>query len=260
MTTLVKVAPSERHILSSLFAGHRNLRTFIDSTLEGRCGSAVVDDLSDPQAAYVKLGSFTFLGGDSRHPIARQLVQQLPTYCFLIGCEHWREIIFGVHKTGIETSMRFPYSCERVDIRHIQNLIVQSPAGFHIERIDQELGDQMIEEVNPNLIPSYSFESSEDFFNRGIGFCALSGHRVVSGATSAAAFKNSIEIQVNTNEEYQRKGLATAVSAALIEFCLEHGISPNWDAHNPISCGLAEKLGYLPKEPYHALYLTDEAA
>ena len=98
-----------------------------------------------------------------------------------------------------------------------------------------------------------NFNSPEDFVGRGLGFCVLEGERIVSGASSYAICNQGIEVQVNTHPEYRQRGLATAVSAALLVYCLEHGIEARWDAGNPRSVKLAERLGYRASGSYEML-------
>ncbi len=57
-----------------------------------------------------------------------------------------------------------------------------------------------------------------------------------------------VAIQVSTRARFQRQGLATLVCAAFIEYCLEHGMTPEYgcDEENTASAGLALKLGFVP--------------
>ena len=86
----------------------------------------------------------------------------------------------------------------------------------------------------------------------GIGVVMLKDRQLVSGASSYTTYENGIEIQVDTKEEYRRKGLAEICSAKLILMCLERGIYPSWDAQNKSSFALAEKLGYHCSHTYTA--------
>jgi predicted GNAT family acetyltransferase len=106
------------------------------------------------------------------------------------------------------------------------------------------------------LLPKV-FASPSDFFERGVGFCALSGEQMVCAATSAFICDGAIEIQINTNRGYRRMGLATAVGATLLVHCLEHGIDPHWDTGDPASARVAEKLGYLPESAYEWLVFNE---
>ena len=51
-------------------------------------------------------------------------------------------------------------------------------------------------------------------------------------------------MEIDTRPDCRRQGLATAAGAGLILACLDRGWYPSWDAHNPESAALAEKLGY----------------
>lgn len=74
----------------------------------------------------------------------------------------------------------------------------------------------------------------------------------VSGASSYSSFRGGIEIEIDTHPEHRRRGLAYACGAALILKCLERGWYPSWDAQNPWSLALAQKLGYHFDKAYTA--------
>jgi RimJ/RimL family protein N-acetyltransferase len=48
--------------------------------------------------------------------------------------------------------------------------------------------------------------------------------------------------------------MATALASCLLLHCLEDHRQPHWDAANPESCALAEKLGYRKVGEYRAYY------
>ena len=57
-------------------------------------------------------------------------------------------------------------------------------------------------------------------------------------------------MEIDTRQDYRRRGLATICGAALILECLARGLYPNWDAHNRESIALAQKLGYVFDREY----------
>ena len=61
---------------------------------------------------------------------------------------------------------------------------------------------------------------------------------------------DGIEIEIDTRQDYRRRGLASACAAKLILACLDRDLYPSWDAHTEISVALAEKLGYHMDHPY----------
>jgi len=101
------------------------------------------------------------------------------------------------------------------------------------------------------------FPTYQDYKNRGLGFVILHGDAIVSGATSYTVYDQGIEIEIDTKEEYQRRGLALICASRLILECLDKGLYPSWDAANLKSLALAEKLGYHFDKAYVTYRITD---
>jgi GNAT superfamily N-acetyltransferase len=81
------------------------------------------------------------------------------------------------------------------------------------------------------------------------------GETIIGGAYSSLVSSRAIEVSVFVDAEHRRKGVATALSCALLKWCVERRIHPNWDAANKESVGLATKLGYTPMGSYTAYYI-----
>src|SRR5215469_11674189 len=90
---------------------------------------------------------------------------------------------------------------------------------------------------------------------RGVGLGILTQGRVVSGVSCAAVGGGDCAIEIQTHRQFRRRGLARAVAAALILYCLEHGIEPCWDAANEPSAALARQLGFHSTGKYEAYRL-----
>lgn len=91
--------------------------------------------------------------------------------------------------------------------------------------------------------------SREDFLSKGVGFCVLSGSRIVSSCISCYASDLGYDIVINTYEEDDRnKGYATLAASAFLDYSVENGITPHWETYdtNYVSLALAEKLGFEP--------------
>ena len=65
-------------------------------------------------------------------------------------------------------------------------------------------------------------------------------------------------MEIDTNEDYRGKGLATICGAKLILACLDRGLYPSWDAANERSVHLAGKFGYNVEGPYHSWFLVQK--
>jgi RimJ/RimL family protein N-acetyltransferase len=78
-------------------------------------------------------------------------------------------------------------------------------------------------------------------------------------ASTFTPFTDEFEMQVDTSDsDHRRKGLATAVSAALMVYALENGLTPQWDAANEASIHLALKLGYTDPDHWEGYFLKPE--
>jgi len=125
--------------------------------------------------------------------------------------------------------------------------------GFSLRRISA--GDvARFSRLADSLV--YNFATLEEFAARGVGFGVEHKGRYVSGCSSFAVSSRSLEFEIQTHPDFLRRGLASACAAAMIEYCLEHGLRPCWDAHNDVSAALATKLGFTNPAPYTAYEAT----
>ncbi|MBW4622041.1 MAG: GNAT family N-acetyltransferase [Cyanosarcina radialis HA8281-LM2] len=63
-----------------------------------------------------------------------------------------------------------------------------------------------------------------------------------------------------THDGFRRRGLARAVAAAMVLYCLDRGLEPCWDAANEPSSALARQLGFRSMGKYEALNLPDDGS
>jgi RimJ/RimL family protein N-acetyltransferase len=146
------------------------------------------------------------------------------------------------------------FSPDSLDLAKIHNLKRNIPPKFELQKINRDNIRTVDSTVHRTI--DLHFGSINGLLKQGVGFCVVHRKRIVSLAYSAFPFIDEFEVQVDTvdNPYYRRKGLATAVSAALIEHALENDIVPHWDAANLASRRLAEKLGYSDPVSWEAYY------
>lgn len=96
------------------------------------------------------------------------------------------------------------------------------------------------------------FDSTEDFTQT---FIAVKDNKTAGFIDSALSCSKGVEVSLFVEEEYRRKGVATALSARFFMECLSNNITPHWDAANPESLALAKKLGMKLSLEYEAIYI-----
>lgn len=141
--------------------------------------------------------------------------------------------------------------------KKLESMAAALPEGYELHLIDEKYYDQCRQkEWSRDLVSQ--FPDYEMYKRWGLGVVACHEKEIVSGASSYSRYLEGIEIEIDTKEEYRRRGLGRACAARLILECLDRRLYPSWDAHTEISAELAEKLGYHRGEAYTAYLLTEE--
>ena len=248
----IELSISETKEIENLFQEHKWLKTVIHYAFREEKGKVYVTDLDNPEVAILQIG-FVFLGGNPESSQVPPLFDALPAGPQLIVPNlDWANRLTEILGDNVKRMPRFGFSHETLDLNHLRTLKEKLPQEFTLERIDLETARTAPRAVAP-AIPFF-FGSPEAFIDRGFGYCIKHDGVVVSTAMTAMPFEKEFEIEVDTidSPDYRRKGLATVVSAALIEHALKQNLVPIWDAANNASKSLALKLGYSNLTPYDA--------
>lgn len=252
---------SDLQTAASLFEGWQE--TLIWSALEGTMG-CVWTISAQPNAALCQTGDLMFLAGKAENPETRALLEcwhrEKGDFEIIAPRDHacgaLIEEIFGKEaKAG--KRLAFHKGGEQFDSVRLQAMIQAAPENVSIVPMDRTLYHQALAHKWSRDFVSL-FRDADDYLKRGLGFAALHQGEMVGGASSYSCYSKGIEIQVETRSDWQRKGIASACCAALILDCLSKGLYPSWDAANPASAALAQKLGYRADELYPVWYMTHE--
>ncbi|MBR4961299.1 MAG: GNAT family N-acetyltransferase [Clostridia bacterium] len=240
-------SPEERSAAAHLFAGWEE--TMIWSCLQGVMGDMLVCG-EPPVSAAVILNDFCFLAGEPEPDLL--LAEPERAYIILVpDTEAWHPVI---EKTlGEAAHRRCRYAIKKepdcFDTARLTAFAGSLPAPYRLKKIDQRLYTQCRE--TPwcrDFIQA--FPTWEVYDRLGIGYVVTENGVIVAGASSYSRYREGIEIEIDTRGDHRQKGLATVTASALILECLRLGLYPSWDAHNPVSVKLAEKLGYTFSHEY----------
>lgn len=234
-----------------LFAGWQE--TMIWSCLQGVMGDIYVLDKETPGSAAARLGDFCFFAGKPEKELALyQPPGDMRDFMIMVPQdEAWEQLIAACWGEHAKRVMRYAIKKEDdvFDRARLQRIAEGLSSEYTLRVIDKELYEQCLENRwTRDLVAQ--FDSYEAYRNHGLGVVALQEGRIVSGASSYSAYREGIEIEIDTHVAYRRRGLALACGAKLILSCLERGLYPSWDAQNLGSVALAEKLGYHADHAY----------
>jgi len=244
--------------VAHLFESHILAQSVIIPCIHSGMGSLFVDNVDSPNVTKYSIPMMIFLAGCTTSPAVLELIKSLPSLTvFVVPDEKWSELLKNEWGDRLVVNHRTHLDHSTLDIIHLRGLKERLPDGYTLKEIDTE----MLHQIDPEYaiqIQMY-FGTIENLVKAGLGFCILDEKgRLASYAYTPFPFIDEFEIQVYTENspEYRRKGLATVVSAALIEYGLEKGLIPHWDAANEPSVKLAQKLGYSKPTKWEAYYYT----
>lgn len=250
-----ELTESNRQVLAEAFKDSRRVDMSIDCVIEGRMGKAFVDDAIRPSVFKIEAGPFSYFAGDASSAGAQEMVEALTSFASIMPCApEWLELARDIHGDRLTPYTRYSFSSERLSVDHLRRLLDDSPHKDGIGRIDAAVAARLQNEYDGfhNLS---EFGSPERFAAEGIGYY-LSDSDVITGvAYSSLICSRGVEVSIFVAPDFRRQGVALALACALLLECLEKSLHPNWDAANPESCRLAEKLGYIFAGEYQEHYI-----
>lgn len=119
------------------------------------------------------------------------------------------------------------------------------PSGYELKEID----NQILNRISGKIVPSLFWRNVNDFLEKGKGYCITCDNDIASWAFSAAVSTKEIDIGIETNSQYQQRGLGFIVARKMIQYVISQGKKPVWACHykNVASEKMAKKLGFNKK-------------
>lgn len=221
--------------------------TLIWSCLQNIMGSIYVDQLEKPLSAMAINGDFCFFAGLPNKDLVKYKPQNIMKDFIIMvpQNERWAELIISAYGDKAKKVMRYAIKKEPniFDKDKLKKVVDSLSLEYDLKIIDETLFNlSRSSDWSMDLVSQY--KDYEMYKKLGIGVAVLKDGRLISGASSYSRYRDGIEIEIDTKQEYRRNGLAYVCAAKLILECLERGLYPSWDAQNKWSVALAEKLGY----------------
>ena len=224
----------------------------IECVLEAYMGKAFVDNVEKPSAYKIMIGPFFYFAGNAHGAGGQEMLKDIKPYnLFMSSSAGWVEECRKLYGERLVAFERYSFSSEKLSLEHLKRLCQSS--AHDIKQMDSALLEKVWRQ--DHFIDISDFDSVSDFMERGVGYYAEKNGEVIGAAYSSLVCNQGIEISLFVSDDHRRQGMATALSANLVRWCLENNMDAHWDAANPESCRLAEKLGYISTGGYQAYYL-----
>ncbi len=221
-------------------------------------GFILADDADKPNVALSFMGGCIIYGGDENHALARALIRSMEVQPAILSYpENWAALILDEFKGKAKYETRYHLPFASLDKERLFSIDLSTNDGYRVEKISEKLAERLKDDIGEEY-QLYHYSSLKDFADKGCGFCITKGNEILSAAAAFLRSGNKVQIQVNTKQQYRQKGLATKTSASMLRYCLENGITADWDAANTYSRDLAYKLGYTECISYDVISVFPE--
>lgn len=235
----------ESKLVEHLFEGWQE--TLIWSCLQQVMGQLYANDAKHPTAAMALIGDFCFFAGepDKELVLFRPELDKRNFIIMVPQTKAWAELIASCYQDKCKKVTRYAIKKEPdvFDKVALQKVVDTLPQEYTLQMMDEVLFYRC-KEIGWCSDWVAQFTDYKMYETYGLGVIILKDGELISGASSYTSYQGGIEIEIDTKEEYRRKGLAYICGAKLILECLERGWYPSWDAQNKWTVALAEKLGY----------------
>ncbi|MFX0205858.1 MAG: GNAT family N-acetyltransferase [Candidatus Hodarchaeota archaeon] len=232
-----QVTPEKLLEYLDFFNGIKYLRNILVNISFNKSGYVFTDNEKAPTLIVCSPSPtawICFLAGDLASPNIGDILAKIPEKKGIlvpVEEEHDWFSVFKQQWKQVSHFSRTALSAKSLTFEHVNKLSTSFPAGYSIGKIQ----DQEMDYIAKNW-------EGWDFMENYHGYCIQEGKNIVSvaiGSLNPLKITQSLEIAIQTLPEYQGHGLATAVGAKLIAYCIKNGIEPHWDAANDISVHFA---------------------
>ena len=250
----VMIPAGERGALRPMYAAMPCLHGLWEAGLDGT-GYAWADAPVNPRAAVMAVGDFLLCGGEAETALLRAAVASARKPWLVYAPGRWLQALEGVAPFRLTERQAFQPDVQPQD-GHLRGLLAKLPEGLTL----QELSGPWIPwcRMQAWSLDFVSQFTDGDFAAEGLGMLVMREGQPVSGAASYVRYPGGLEVQVTTREDCGGRGYATLAAAALILRAHALGLAATWDAANPVSARIAEKLGYRPADRYSVAELDEK--
>lgn len=208
-----------------------------NSVLDGVMGKAFVDNIENPNIAFLVVRKYCFINGNINDKKLKDIIDKNFKNYTLIPSDIIANRIEKIYSNNVQKSQRYSIKKEvSFNIDKLYRMSNRLEKDFKLIQIDEVLADNIKKLEFINITDNYK--------KNGIGFCCVHNNEIIGVASSNIFYKEGIEVNIKVKEEYRRKGIATAMASKLIIECLNQNKKISWDAANLNSVSLAEKLGF----------------
>ncbi len=270
---MIKVEKLEKNKIKNLVSDENPSYSGI---VAGECnGSLWVDDMENPTLALAysfAVGGYCILGNPKKESTYEQFQNFLINDLFpKFKNENINGFEFSVESKETEIRILEMFSDRKMEsedeLLHIQTdrteLEKQIPSGYSITKVNSKFVDQLEngEYLNKEFLEERLLESwgsYQNFLDKSLAFVVIHQKRIEAVIVGTARFNNIIPIDIETEKQHRKKGLASILTQRFVNECMDNQLVAQWNCmdSNEASRKTAQKAGFnfLKKSPVYWFY------
>lgn len=253
---MIKINTNEERYYK-LFDNFDYFENFLKYAIRDTSPSIHVDSIANPKCVILYSKPAYFILSDSAI-LDENVFSALEKNSWIIPSSvKWKKQFESYYKDRIEVYPRVLFDSAKLNINHIISIRRPLPDGFRITPIREEHLKEGI--IYQDVIRR--FFTVSNFLEHGFGFALVDEEEVCQGfaLTNHPVIGKKIEVYFRVgyadDPQYRGKGFGTMLCSYLLEFCLNNGYDPVWDAANEISSHIAKKFGYSVKAKWDMFHI-----
>ena len=236
-----------------LFDDFKYFHTFLAYTINDHKPDIYVNHLDEPSCAVIYSFPAYLIYGDPSSEIIDDVLNLFGENSWIVtNSKKWYPLIEKHFKDEAIPHKRVMFDASKLVKEKVLKYRRELEDDMRIEMITSEHLKSGI--IKHDVIDRF-FTISE-FTKTGFGFVLLDNKNIAQGfcLTNYPAFGQDVELYFRVGFDpsniYREKGWGTTLCTYFIEYCMEHGYNPVWDAANDISSHIALKLGYVVSDEW----------
>ncbi|KOS62865.1 GNAT family N-acetyltransferase [Lysinibacillus agricola] len=230
--------------------------SILDQVIEG---TVYADDASFRSLLFQTKAGIYFVHGDSSSEkvisklaaLLKESIVESKRFTLFSYSDEWSAKIEQRLNNYVNKLERYNFS---FDINAYNNREKRDSLDYECIKIKQHQIDHSLEFDNQYYEEYWG--STDDFLEKGFGFCLQHENKIISEAVSIFKSHQFAEIDIITDSNYRGKGLAGFIVEKFIDDCLLNDLQPCWDCDidNHGSYHLGAKLGFTNPVKYTVFY------
>jgi len=206
---------------------------------------------------FVLLGVYLFVAGEitkesldclDKQILTEKARNELEIIIVFYPNEDWKNAVSNLFPNKYTLYERSLY---RIEPTHLYNDYI-SCQGANVLKITSELLNSNVDNINMIINEVTTYDDMDDFVDRGIGFTPVIDNKVCGFCTSEYPTKTELAIGIEVLKEYQKQGIAKAMTKMLLNEACKRNFTVNWEcwknniasAKTAMSCGFEKVADY----------------